>query len=206
MKIQDLILKFPHLPEQIFQKLDNESLSKSREVSKFWKNVIDGKNCSWLRIVNIPTILNNGNTYLHLGAKTGQIEAYKNALAGEEDKYIRNEFNETSFLLACKNGRFQIVQLACQSGKSDENKILMENTCSFNIGLNRRDKYWMTGFHWACDKGYFEVVKILIGNAVSLSIDLNATMAIGNNAFHIACYESFRCGEDSYGKCFFSWH
>ena len=109
MKMQDLMLKFPHLPEQIFQKLDNESLLKSREVAKSWQNIIDGRNYPWLRIVNIPTILKNGYTYLHLAAKTGQIEAYKEAFIGEEAKNIKTKFGETSFLLACKNGRIQIV-------------------------------------------------------------------------------------------------
>ena len=105
------MLKFPHLPEQIFQKLDIESLFKCREVTKSWQNVIDGRNYPWLRIVNIPTILKKGNTYLHLAAKTGQIKACKEALIEEKDKNIRNECDETSFHLACKNGQIQIVHL-----------------------------------------------------------------------------------------------
>ena len=74
------MLKFPHLPEKIFQKLDIKSLSKCREVSRSWVNIIDERNYSWLRVVNIPTILNRGNTYLHLAAAAGQIEALKIAL------------------------------------------------------------------------------------------------------------------------------
>ena len=85
-----LMLRFPHLPEQIFHKLDDECLFKCREVKKLWQNLINGRNYPWLRIVNIPTILKEQNTYLHLAAKTGQIEAYKKALAREDDKYIRN--------------------------------------------------------------------------------------------------------------------
>ena len=49
------MLRFPHLPEQIFQKMDSESLFKSREVARYWQNIIDGKNYPWLRIVNIPS-------------------------------------------------------------------------------------------------------------------------------------------------------
>ena len=89
MQMQDLMLKFPHLPEQIFQKLDNESLFKSREVSESWKNVIDGRNYPWLRIVNIPRMLKN--TYLRLAAKYGQIEAFKEAFGEEEEKNIKCE-------------------------------------------------------------------------------------------------------------------
>ena len=103
------------MPEQIFQKLDIKGLLKCKEVSKSWQNVIDERNYPWLRIVNIPTILKNGNTYLHLAAKTGQIEAYKEALNEEEDKNIRNECDETAFNLACKNGRIEIVHLLLKS-------------------------------------------------------------------------------------------
>ena len=65
--------------------------------------------------MNIPTILKNGNTYLHLAAKTGQIEAYKETLNEEEDKNIRNECDEIAFNIACKNGGIQIVHLLLKS-------------------------------------------------------------------------------------------
>ena len=71
------MLRFPHLPEQIFKVLDKENLFKCREVARSWQKIIDGRNYPWLRIVNIPTILQSGNTYLHLAAKTGQIQAFE---------------------------------------------------------------------------------------------------------------------------------
>ena len=57
MKIQDVTIKFPHLPEKILKKLNNESLFKSREVARSWKYFINGRNYPWLCVVNIPTIL-----------------------------------------------------------------------------------------------------------------------------------------------------
>ena len=93
-----MIPRFPHLPEQIFQKLDNKSLSKCREVTKSWKDIIDRKNYPWLRIVNIPTMLKKGNTYLHLAAEAGHIKAFKEVLDEKEDKNVRNEIH----LLHCE--------------------------------------------------------------------------------------------------------
>ena len=55
-----LIERFPHIAEQIFEQLDNESLTKCREVNKVWKNFIDERNYSWIRIVKIPTVLTKG--------------------------------------------------------------------------------------------------------------------------------------------------
>ena len=43
-----------------------------------WKDFIDERNYPWIRIVKIPTNPNmDGNTFLHLSAKTGQIEIFE---------------------------------------------------------------------------------------------------------------------------------
>ena len=87
MKMQDLMLKFP---ENIFNKLNSESLFACREVTRSWQNIIDGRNYQWLRIVNIPTIMKGKNSYLHLAAATGQMKTFKTALNQEKDHNIKN--------------------------------------------------------------------------------------------------------------------
>ena len=88
--MEELIARFSHIAKQIFEQLDNKSLTNSREVSKSWQKFIDDKNLSWARIVNIPTTLLRGNryvyhefgrmieirdgyTYMHLAAQTGTV-------------------------------------------------------------------------------------------------------------------------------------
>ena len=77
LEMNDLISRFPHLMDQILQKLDDKGLAKSRDVTRSWQNFIDVKNYLWLHIVKIPTLLNGGNTYLHLAAKHSQIDMLK---------------------------------------------------------------------------------------------------------------------------------
>ena len=212
MKMQDLMLKFPHLPEKILQKLDSESLFKCREVSRPWQNIIDGRNYPWLCTVNIPTILKERNSYLHLASTTGQIEAFKIALNQEGDVNIKNEHDETSFHLACKYGHFKIVQLlikntdmeidfnakenfrghtgfhfACQRGHLDVVKIIVENKTALSIDLNSKGKINNTAFQVACANGYSDIVKILLENAASLGIDPNETNLCGLSPFILAC-------------------
>ena len=214
MKMEELMLKFPHLPEKLFKKLDSESLFKCREVARSWENIIGRRNYPWLRIVNIPTILKERNSYLHLAAETGQIEAFKTTINQEEDENIRNEHDETPFLVACKNGRFKIVQLllkntdlkinfnaednwygftafhfACQRGHFDVVKILLETTAGLNIDLKAKTKHdGNSVFHLACTNGHSAVVKILMKNAAALSIDLNAENINGMPPFFLACH------------------
>ena len=131
-----LMLRYPHLPEQIFQKLNNKSLFKSRVVARSWKDLIDRRKYPWLRIVIIPTILENRNTYLHLAAETGQIEAIEIAFSEEEDENITNRFGETPFHLACVNGRFEIVQFLLKNSDLEFN-VNAKNNCG-NLGMLAR--------------------------------------------------------------------
>ena len=177
MKMEVLMLRFPHLPEQILQKLDDESIFKSREVARPWQNLIDGRNYTWLRIVNIPSILQDGNKYLHLAAETGRIEEFKLAFSEEQDKNIINDYGETSFHLACKNGHLKIVQLLLKNTYSE----FGSNTK--DLDLNAKNYIRETAFTLACKKGHSEVVKLLIENSAAFSIDLNAKDWYGKTAF-----------------------
>ena len=112
-----LIHRFPHLSERIFQKLNDESLFKAREIARSWQNTINGRNYPLLRIVNIPTILEKRNKYVHLLAETGQIEAFKTAFSEEEDKNVKDDFGETPFHIACANGRFEIAQFILEKAR-----------------------------------------------------------------------------------------
>jgi len=107
--MRDLILRFPHVAEQIFQQLDNEGLAKSREVEKLWKKFIDERNYPWLRIVNIPTILQDRDTYMHLAAQYGQTDMFEIILDEEENKNAKNHDGETPFLVACSKGHLNIA-------------------------------------------------------------------------------------------------
>ena len=76
-----LILRFPHIAQQIFEKLSDKSLTKCRAVGKLWQTFIDENSLPWIRINKFPSILTKGNTYLHVASKSGQIEIFKMIVA-----------------------------------------------------------------------------------------------------------------------------
>ena len=211
-KIEDLMLKFPHLPEKIFQKLNDNGLVKSREIARSWQNFIDEKSYPWLRIVNIPIILKDGNTYLHIAAETGQIEKFNTALREAEDINIKTSLmRQTPFHRACMRGQFEIVELllkntvlnvepngrdncgstsfilACLGGHLNIAKLFLENSVSLGIDLNARDISAKTAFHQTCIRGHSEVIKMFMENAVAFNIDLNAKDGYGGTGFMWAC-------------------
>ena len=51
--VEYLLRKRHNILENIFEYLDNQSLTTCREVSNSWKNFIDKRNYPWTRIVDL---------------------------------------------------------------------------------------------------------------------------------------------------------
>ena len=100
----------PHIADQIFQHLDIKSLGNCKRVSKSWKNCIDRRNLVWIQVVSIPKILKNGDTYLHIAAKTGQTEMFFSILEDQEMKNPKNADGLTPFHVVCKEGHLKIAE------------------------------------------------------------------------------------------------
>ena len=65
----EIISRFPHIAEGIFEGLDDQSLTSCRLVEKSWKSLIDGRNYSWERIVKRCN-LEQGNLLKGIDNKT----------------------------------------------------------------------------------------------------------------------------------------
>ena len=95
--------RFQHITENIFKRLDKRSLANCREVGKTWKNVIDSKNLSWILIIEVPSIQKYKNTYLHIAAKTGQLEVLEKIMERGVDLNTKGQFGRTAFHYACES-------------------------------------------------------------------------------------------------------
>ena len=84
--MEESFLRFDHLPEQIFEKLDDKSLVNSRVVRASWCNFIDARDYPWKRFQEVINDLNgkcrNGETPFHLACENGQ--------AGIAEKIMKN--------------------------------------------------------------------------------------------------------------------
>ena len=49
--METVLLRFPHLGQQIFNSLNNKSLQKSKRVSRSLHDFIDGQKFLWIRII-----------------------------------------------------------------------------------------------------------------------------------------------------------
>ena len=83
--MEEVIQRFPHLAEQISEILDDQSLTKCRNVGRSWKKLIDANDKmiddKWTRICNIQGS-SQGLTFV---AKTGQDQVFQRILDKEAD-------------------------------------------------------------------------------------------------------------------------
>ena len=150
----------PHITDQIIEQLDNKTIKNCKQVSKSWHKNIDNYKLSWTRIVNVPEIMQNGDSYLHLAAQRGQFEMFEKVFNEEEIKDPKNNMGETPFHIACQNDNLKIVELIVQ--KSVE--------CS--VDLNAKDIYGWTPFHMACNEGHSKIIEILLKKSAEYYICL----------------------------------
>ena len=108
--IENLIERFPHVATQIFEQVDDKSLTNCREVSKTWMEFVDERNRCCTRILNIPKVPRYEETYLLLAAKTGQTEIFREIIEQEEDTNCKDFSNNTPFHHVCRKGHFAIVE------------------------------------------------------------------------------------------------
>ena len=117
--MEDIILIFPHIAKQIFEKLDNKDLTNCRLVVKSWKNFIDEQYLPWTRIViqkyrgeqyTWKYFGELGETPLHLAAKYGQFETFNMLCKDYEDINPMTEWEVTPLELAVENNHLEFCQ------------------------------------------------------------------------------------------------
>ena len=113
---------------------------------------------------------------------------------------LKNDWDETPFIVACSKGRMNIVamllkksdglkinlnqrtndndgvtgfHLACQNGHSEIAEMIVNASSRLKINLNLQDKWGATPFLLACMKGHSKIAKTIINNSSKLKIDLS---------------------------------
>ena len=178
--MEEIFKRFSHLAERIFQNLNNEGLAKCREGGRFWQNFIDERNYPWIRIVNIPTILSHGWTYLHLAVRNGQIDMVEKIMKNSAEFSIDLNAKDytsgsTAFHHACKLGKMKITAMFIQKG------------LNLNIELNSKCRIGKTAFHTACRYGQREIAEYLMKNSKIIKLELNSKDICEITPFHSAC-------------------
>ena len=143
-------LGIPHIGEKIFRSIDTPGLKSFLEVSETWKVLAE----------NVLTKRWKGKMFK--ACKTGETKVVQLLLercnSEESGLNIKDEDGGTAFMIACYNGRKDVIQLFLNN--------------SNKIELNARSTTGNTAFMVACQFGGKDAVKLLLEHQDVVDINI----------------------------------
>ena len=151
-KMEEIIFRFPHLAEKIFDSLENKSLTICCEVSTSWNNFVCKKNFFLIRVIEGEVgyfhVLGDDWKKVFIKAKTETIMNLRRSVGKFYDKSIDLIYHEglTPSHVAAGTGNLELL-------KSIE-KITMNK--------NPKDEGGNTLLHYAARNGYLNVIEYVM--------------------------------------------
>ena len=150
--MEDMLWKFPHVGQQIFKKLSNKNLAKSKKVGRTWENfIINEKFYKQKAYYETKQKVKGffGETPLHHAVKGDRLLDCKLIIDNVEDKNPQDDDGRTPLHLAAWYGYLSIFELIFNNVKDK----------------NPKDKNERTSLHDAAYGGNLKIFKLIFDNA-----------------------------------------
>ena len=149
--MDEILRRFQHIGEQIFEELDNKSFAKCRKADRSWKTFIDNQKFLWIRIIR----------FCSLDSK----EPLKKILKQTKLKVVK-ELAEQALGLCFGNEEFRkkaghILYFAAMFGHEEFFKE--ENISKFNE-KNPDALFGLTPIDFAAKNGHLSICQLIIQN------------------------------------------
>ena len=194
--MEELFVRFPHLSEKIFSKLNYQSLVTCREVSKTWNNSIEAEKSSYLKIIKgytkcsdelLEEILSNFKAPIILVCILNKI--FSNFPKGTTQNQQYFKWGNTPLHIAAGSGHLAAYNLIMEN-VGDKNPIGINLAAMKILGVKelRTDIHTeYTPLHLAAINGHFSTCKLIIENVAEknpsnkyMFTPLHAAAANGN--------------------------
>ena len=192
--MEEVSLRFHHIKKQIFERLDMASLSKCRNVSIFWKKMIDEEKDVWIQKIQLKTnrlenqvkttlrkktseelvqianqilqVYNYQEFPLHAAAKYGYLETYSLILENYQNKNPEDDQKNIPMHYAAKYGQLDLCKLILKNLEYGWKKIprISEHFIDYDHIMNTNNLQGMTPFDLAAQNGHMDVCRLIIEN------------------------------------------
>ena len=171
--MEEVFQRFPHLSEDIFKVLDNETLANCEEVSKVWYSYFDYHNFLQNRRVQIIQETIGKFHQLHEEFNTSfdtiRVQNILNAARMGDFETVRKSMIEGISIVHHKNDfieDFSTLHWAAGNGYFDVVKYIVDNT----EDKNPRDTNGNRPLHYAAMMGHLDTLKYLVDKEVKSRI------------------------------------
>ena len=192
-----LILRFPHLSENIFDQLDDQDLAKCREACKTWQNYVAKQKFFHCRKIQkkIENNQNFGEFWRRVLSNVNTEISIQLFWAVEKFFAEKNDSHQQSGLgplhIAASVGNLEIVEFIFQ--KCDIGNFI-ENYSNLNVGIiklhdskNPRNRWGETPLHYAASKGHLTICEYIIDKVE----DKNPKDINGRTPLHYAAFNGY---------------
>ena len=152
--MEEVLLRFPHLGENIFKIVSNKKLIQSKMTTRSWSHFIVSKKFYKQRVIyeNLQKdVDDNGYTPLHKAARDGDLQKYKLIIVHIENKCPVNKWKNTPLHHAVWYGHFDIC------------KLIIDNVRNKNPANGNEN----TALRMAAMKGHLDICKLIINNVTN---------------------------------------
>ena len=184
--LDEMMLRFPHIVQDVFKELDNKSLTNCRNVSRACCDFIDDEKLYWVRKIQNYVSMKNFLIQWQKVLRNTPIENIKKIFVIVKE-FIENNLNLKKQQLSPLHvvgaqGHLEFCKFIIEKTKVPNPKRRKDGITAFHLAAhngcqeicelmienledkNPADNYGMTPFHSASEKGHFGVCKILIQN------------------------------------------
>ena len=165
--MEEIILRFPHLSDKIFNLLDNKSLEKSRKVDRYWNVYIAKQKFYSIRIIKttVERFQEVGPEWNKFFVKS-TIKTITNLQQAVQFFYLEQKMSQTGSKsrifcsLKMPNG-ITPLHIAAYSGDLVLLKTILGNNQKYQA-----DDWGCTPFHFAAHNGHLETCQYLMKTSV----------------------------------------
>ena len=154
--MENVLLRFPHLAEAIFQKVDNKSLASCQIVSASWYRFIQyQKRPKWIRVKHL--LVKNLET---LSKEFSGLKIYDGSQI--DGSFPRMLFSAMVNKKMYHNG-YTLLHLTAACGYLGICELIIQKICNIE-DKNPPNQWGQTPLHYAAVYGHFEVCQLIIEN------------------------------------------